>query len=250
MALPFHLAEQDPGNGSFAALMRVKPNTAAELVADAVSAAGRLIDERDHQSRGVRLYPVGLHADLVAPVRPTLFALGLTGVFLVLVLTVNLASLLLARAADQEREFAVSRAVGANGVAIVRAILIEGALLGILGGAAGALAGTWGTRLLVALAPLDLPRRESIALDWTVAVQIIGLGGLLGLVAAAILGGAGFIGVALVQRLRPWRRPAGPDATWAARGTNCFMSHPAHHRRSGGAQFRTVAPRGSRLRRP
>ena len=53
--------------------------------------------------------------------------LGLAAVVLVLVLTVNLSSLLLARAAEREREFAVSRALGANGSAVVRAMVIEGA---------------------------------------------------------------------------------------------------------------------------
>ena len=42
----------------------------------------------------------------------------------------------------------------------------------------------WGTRLLVALAPLDLPRREAIAVDWGVGAVVIGLGVLLGLLAA------------------------------------------------------------------
>ena len=77
--------------------------------------------------------------------------------------------MLLARAAQREHEFAVSRALGANGAAIVRATLFEGALLGLVGGVAGALAAIWGTRALVALAPLDLPRREAIAVDWRIA---------------------------------------------------------------------------------
>src|SRR5262249_33855501 len=81
-----------------------------------------------------------------------------------------------ARSAQREHEFAVSRALGANGIAVVRATLFEGGLLGLLGGVAGALAAIWGTRMLVTLAPLDLPRREGG----------IGLGAVLGLVAAAL----------------------------------------------------------------
>jgi putative ABC transport system permease protein len=156
------------------------------MVADAVSAVGRFIDERNNRSRGLKLYPVGLQADLTAPIRPALFALGLAGLFLLLVLTVNLSSLLLARAAEREREFAVSRAVGANGIAVVRAMLIEGSLLGFLGGSIGALIGVWGSRVLVALAPLDLPRREEIALDWSIAAIVIAVGVALGLAAASI----------------------------------------------------------------
>jgi putative ABC transport system permease protein len=112
--------------------------------------------------------------------------LGAAGVFLVLVLTVNLASLLLARAAAREREFAVSRALGANRIAAIRAMVIEGGLLGLVGGVTAALAGTWGVRLLVALAPLDLPRRGTIALDWSVAAVGVGVGVLLGVIAAML----------------------------------------------------------------
>ena len=185
--LPFgyNLAEQNPDDGTFGGLIRARRGASSEAVTAAVSAVGTFVDERDNESRGIKLYPVGLHSDLVAPIRPVLFALGLAGVFLILVLTVNLASLLLARAAEREREFAVSRALGANGVAVVRAIVTEGGLLGFFGGVTGSLAGIWGARMLVELAPLDLPRREAIALDWRVAVIVVGVGVLLGLAAAA-----------------------------------------------------------------
>ena len=43
----------------------------------------------------------------------------------------------------------------------------------------------WGTRALVALAPLDLPRREAIAIDWRIAAAVITVGSLLGIFGAA-----------------------------------------------------------------
>jgi putative ABC transport system permease protein len=67
----------------------------------------------------------------------------------------------------------------------VRATLIEGAVLGLTGGITAVLAGTWGARLLVTLGPRDLPRRDAIAVDWSVAAVVITVGILLGLVAAA-----------------------------------------------------------------
>ncbi|HVS63160.1 MAG TPA: ADOP family duplicated permease [Thermoanaerobaculia bacterium] len=182
---PFDLAETNPGTGAYSGLIRVRPGTSPERVVSLVDAVGRRIDERDFRGRGVRLYPVGLEEDLVAGVRPALVVLGLAGVFLVLVLAVNLATLLLARAAQREQEFAVARALGANGFALMRATLLEGGLLGLLGGAGGALAAVWGTRALVGLAPLDLPRRDAIAVDLPVAGVVVALGGVLGLLAAA-----------------------------------------------------------------
>lgn len=180
----YHLAERG-GGGSFSGLIRVRPGTSPERVAAAVGAVGASIDERFFDSRGLRLYPVGIRPDLVSRFRPALVVLGAAAGFLILVLLLNLAALLLVRAAHREREFAVSRALGANGLALTRATLFEGGLLGMLGGAGGALAAVWGTRMLVALAPLDLPRRESIVVDWQIAVVVVGVGALLGLLAAA-----------------------------------------------------------------
>jgi predicted permease len=182
----FDLSTQSPGNGSFAGLIRARHGTSPEKIAAAVSAVGRFVDERDFHNWGLKLYPASLHADLVKDVRPALFTLMLAGIVLVVALTVNLASLLLARAAEREKEVAVSRALGANAVAVVRAMVVEGSVLGMLGGIGGAFAGFWGVRLLVALAPLDLPRRETIALDWTIALVVVAVGTVAGFIAASI----------------------------------------------------------------
>src|SRR5262245_6781059 len=186
-ALSDDLRELPPDGAFLLTVVRARDGTSPEVLENAVAAAGRSIVEREPQKRrGLRLYSVGLQADLVKQVRPALLAMSFAGVFLVLVLTVNLASLLLARAAEREKQFAVSRALGASDPAMVRATMLEGALLGLIGGATGALVGIWGTRLLVTLGPLDLPRRETIALDWGIAVVVITVGILLGIVAAAV----------------------------------------------------------------
>jgi len=184
ITFPVNLAETSPNGGSYGALIRAPPGTSPPVVASAVDAVGRIVDARDFDSRGLKLYPVGLKPDLVSDVRPALLVLGSAGVFLLLVLMVNLASVLLARAAQREHEVAVSRALGADGAAVARATLFEGGLLGLLGGAAGAVVAIWGTRALVALAPLNLPRREAIAVDWGIGAAVAGIGVLLGLLAA------------------------------------------------------------------
>ena len=151
-----------------------------------MDAVGRTIDARDFNGRGLKLYPVGLKADVVARARPALLVLGAAGALLALMLMVNLASVLLARAAEREHEFAVSRALGASDTAVMRATLFEGGLLGLAGGAAGAVAAIWATAALVALAPLDLPRRDAIAVDWEIVAGMAALGMLLGLLAATM----------------------------------------------------------------
>lgn len=184
-----HLAEANPGEGSYAGLIRARAGASPEAVGTAVAAVGAMIDERDFDGLGLRLYPVGAKADLIEGVRPALVVLGMAGLLLVVVLMVNLATLLLVRGTQREREFAISRALGADQVALARATLLEGAILGLLGGAGGALVAVWGTRALVALAPDDLPRREAISMDAGVAATVILIGGALGLLAAALPAG-------------------------------------------------------------
>ncbi len=179
------LARTNPQFGIVAGLIRTRHGASPEAVAAAVDAIGRAIDARDFNSRGLKLYSVGLKADVISRIRPALIVLGAAGLVLVFMLMVNLASVLIARAAQREHEVAVSRALGANTIAIVRSTLLEGGLLGLAGGALSTLGAIWGTRALVALAPLDLPRREAIAIDWRIAVAVIAVGGLLGVLAAA-----------------------------------------------------------------
>jgi putative ABC transport system permease protein len=181
-----NLAAERPYIHDYRGLIRARRGTSSEVIRQAVEAVGRIDEAGDnHQGIGRTLSTVGLQTRMVQSVRPALLALSFAVVFLVLVLTVNLASLLLARVAEREREFAVSRALGASGPAVVRSTLLEGAVLGLIGGIAGTLVGIWGTRLLVALGPADLPRGEAIALDSGIALVVIGVGVVLGLLAAA-----------------------------------------------------------------
>ena len=208
------LATLPPNNGSFAGIIRVRPGTTPEALLAAVASVSRTVDQRDFRSRGMRIDVVPMKEELVSKARPALVVLGVAGTFLLVVLGVNLATLLLVRAAQREREFAISRALGANRVALVRATLLEGALLGALGGAMGALVAVWGTRTLVALAPLDLPRRADIAVDWRIALTVIAIGAAMGLVAAAV------------------------PATWAARASLASLLANSAVRGGGGGHGR------------
>jgi putative ABC transport system permease protein len=185
-SMDIDLGTADPFGGSHAGIIRVREGTPPAVVSEAVEAVGAAVNERVMDGRGLRLYPVQMKEDLVAPVRQPLMVLGAAGVLLLLVLLVNLATLLLARAAQREREFAVARALGANNVAIIRATLLEGGALGLLGGVGGALAAVWGARVLAAMAPLDLPRRQAIEVTPGIALTVIAIGALLGLLAGIL----------------------------------------------------------------
>jgi putative ABC transport system permease protein len=101
----------------------------------------RIVPLRDHMVGGAR--------------RPLVLLLAVVGVVL-LATCFNVASLMLARAAEQQREIAVRAAVGADPRRLVGRCFVESALFAILGGLAGVALGLAGVCLLRYLVPLDL----------------------------------------------------------------------------------------------
>lgn len=184
--LPMNLAETNPGAGMFGTMVRKRDGVTQEAFLAAVASVGAAVDRDVMKSRGMKLYAVNAREDLVSGVRPALIVMAFAAALLVVVLTANLASLLLVRATEREREFAISRALGANGSALARATVLEGAALGVAGGAVAAAIALWGSRTLMALTPADFPRREALALDASGALVTIGTGLALGVIAGII----------------------------------------------------------------
>ena len=81
---------------------------------------------------------------------------------------VNIAGLLLARAAGRTREMATRLALGSGRAALVRQMLAESVVLGLCGGAAGAALGWLGVKALKALMPVSLNVWQTVELDWRV----------------------------------------------------------------------------------
>jgi len=93
--------------------------------------------------------------------------LAAVGVVL-LIACANLANMLLAKAVARTREIAIRAAIGASRTRIVRQLATESILLALLSGAVGLLISLWGARVLVALAPGDVPRLSEAGLDFRV----------------------------------------------------------------------------------
>ncbi len=102
---------------------------------------------------------------LIGDIGKTLWVLmGTLGVVL-LIACANVANLLLVRAEGREHELAIRRALGASWSDIARELLAESILLGVLGGALGLGLAYSAIRLLVAIAPANLPRLNEISID-------------------------------------------------------------------------------------
>jgi putative ABC transport system permease protein len=123
----------------------------------------------------VRLSLSPIEADVVSEVKPALVAATGAVALVLIVACANLTNLLLARASARTREMAVRISLGASRGQIVRQLLAEGLVIGAVGAAAGWLLAQWGVDALLALAPAALPRRETIAVDGTVAAFAITL---------------------------------------------------------------------------
>jgi putative ABC transport system permease protein len=131
-----------------------------------VSALNKEHPEND--PRGVLVRPE--LAELVADVRSVWLALFGAAGCLLLIACANVVNMLLARAASRRKELAVRFALGAGRLRLVRQLLTEHAILGVLGGAAGLVFARWCITILKHAAPADVPRLHQAGLDTSVLV--------------------------------------------------------------------------------
>ena len=106
--------------------------------------------------------------------------MGTIGVVM-LIACANVTNLLLVRVEARQQELAVRTALGAGRARIVRGLLVESTMLGVMGGFVGVGLAYAGVRFLVAMGPSNLPRLDEIAIDARTLAFTFVLSGLSGL---------------------------------------------------------------------
>ena len=122
-----------------------------------------------------------LQAEVVSSVRPALLMLLGAVVFVLLIASVNVANLLLARAEARRREIAIRGALGAGLVRLARQFVTEGILLALFGAGLGVALSFAGVRLVQLTNAGGIPRADEIAMDWRVLLFTFGTSVLTGI---------------------------------------------------------------------
>jgi predicted permease len=108
-----------------------------------------------------------LQKSLVGNVRPMLLVLMGAVVLIILLASVNIANLLLARASGRQREMAVRLAMGASRSRMIRQLLTESMILSLVSGVVGVLTAMVALHFVQFL-PARIPRLAEVQMDWTV----------------------------------------------------------------------------------
>jgi putative ABC transport system permease protein len=153
------------------AIGRLRPGVTIEQARQDISAIARRLKQLYPGPFQARDASTGLlQSYLTGEVRPALLALFGAAGFLLLLVSVNVANLLLVRTVNRSRELAIRTALGASRSRLFGDLMIESLLLALAGGALGLAIAFWSMDLLRILLPANLPRLADVHIDRGVIV--------------------------------------------------------------------------------
>jgi predicted permease len=179
------------GNFSYQAVARLKPGVTIDQANADVARMLPMLPEKFRLAPGISLQMLQearlgpsvrpLKQDVVGDVGKVLWVLMAAVGIVLFIACANVANLLLVKAEGRQQELAIRAALGASWSTITRELLFETVTLGLIGGALGVGLAYGGLRLLVFLAPANLPRLDEIAIDPPTLLFALGISLLSGL---------------------------------------------------------------------
>lgn len=216
--LGFPLREER-GRRFLNALVRLRPGVAFSAAqAELLAMSSDLAREFPEANEGWSYRLTSLSEAFFEEVRTPVLALLVGATLVLLLVSVNLANVVLIRATGRAQEWAMRQALGAGRARLLRQLVAEAAVLTFAGGIAGLLLGNWGLVALLRTGGVQLPAFVSIDMDLRVALSSLGLA----------VGAGAFIG--LVAATGVWRQSLGHDLRESGRSSGSLR---ARHARSG-----------------
>jgi predicted permease len=162
-------AAPDPGNHYLKTLVHLRNDVTHDQSQQDFDEFKELVRRRypDYypDNAGYSVHSVALTQAVTGDVSRALIVLLSAVVTVLLIACVNVANLLMARAASRQREFAIRRALGASSARIIGQLLTESSLLAGLGGVLGLALAVVAVDTFVALGPINLPRLQEVQVD-------------------------------------------------------------------------------------
>ncbi len=165
-------------------LGRLAPSATAAAAQTELAAIAADLEQAFPENRGRGVFVEPLESVVFGPVRPALLVLWGAVALVLLVALVNVANLLLARGAARSREFAIRVSVGSSAWRLARQLVVETLVMTAAGALAGVALAFAVLRVLLAQAPANLPRLDSVSID----LRVLGITALAALVAGIVFG--------------------------------------------------------------
>ncbi len=155
------------GAGPIASIGRLKPGVTIAAAQAELASIQRSLDQvhRDNP-KGFTVLVSNLQTDNTRNVRASLSLAAATLGFILLIVCANVGSLFLGRTLQRRREMAIRAALGSGRRRIVRQLLMESAVITVLGATAGVVIAYAGIRIFTALNPFGRMPPNAIALNW------------------------------------------------------------------------------------
>ncbi|HUE87286.1 MAG TPA: ABC transporter permease [Vicinamibacterales bacterium] len=163
---------------------RLKPGVSLEQAQTEMTGIAQRLEEEYPGNRGFGINVVPLQKQLVGSVERGLVILLAAVGFVLLIACANLTNLMLGRTTARRKELAVRAALGAARGRLVRQIVTETVVLGLVGAVVGVVLAYWTTGFFLAIAGDSIPRQDAITMD----ARVLGFALLLALVASLLAG--------------------------------------------------------------